>query len=192
VRLIAVCVWPTTFRAARSGSSIHQLIINLKCPPTAAASDPRRRQYKRQAIRAIARALRAALERSTVEAVTWEPIPPSRPAFDEDYDDRLHRVLTSAFGDYDLDLRPLLTQCQPTPADHCSARRLSQDALYRVLRIEPLELERAPLRSANILVDDVLVTGKHFKCCERRLHEALGNIPVCGMFMARRVLARRR
>ncbi|MGH8230450.1 MAG: hypothetical protein ACRESY_01365, partial [Steroidobacteraceae bacterium] len=43
-------------------SSIHQLIVNLKCPPTAAASDPRRGQYKRQAIRAVARALRAAFD----------------------------------------------------------------------------------------------------------------------------------
>jgi predicted amidophosphoribosyltransferase len=38
-----------------------------------------------------------------------------------------------------------------------------------------------------ILFDDVLTTGKHFMCCKRRLREHLGDIPVTGLFIARRV-----
>ena len=43
-----------------------------------------------------------------------------------------------------------------------------------------------------VVVDDVLTTGKHYKCCERRLREVLADIPIGGLFVARRVLARRR
>lgn len=173
-------------------NEVNQLIVNLKCPPSIASIDPRRRHYKRVAIGQIARALRAALSRSAVECATWIPIPTSRPLRDPDYDDRLQRILLAAFGHYALDLRTLLYQSTATASDHASARRISAEALYRVLGLDRALLARAPLRERIVLFDDVLTTGKHYKCCERRLREVLADIPISGLFVARRVLPHRR
>lgn len=131
---------------------------------------------------AVARVLRAALSRSSVESATWIPIPPSRPARDADYDDRLQRLLAQAFDGYDLDLRHLLYQAEVSAPDHTRARRLSAEALYRIV---------GRLRARIVLFDDVLTTGRHYKCCECRLREGLVTIPIGGLFGARRVLPRR-
>ena len=173
-------------------NEVNQLIVNLKCPPSIASIDPRRRHYKCAAIGQIARALRAALSRSAVERATWIPIPTSRPLCDPDYDDRLQCILLAAFGHYALDLRTLLYQSTATASDHASARRISAEALYRLLGLDRALLASAPLREHIVLFDDVLTTGKHYKCCERRLREVLTDIPIRGLFVARRVLPRRR
>jgi hypothetical protein len=178
-------------RGYRAGL-VNQLIANLKCPPSTASSDPRRGYYKRRAIDSIARALRNALSRASVESATWVPIPPSRTARDPDYDDRLRRILAAAFGDYDLDLRALLYQSEGTAADHVSARRLTADALYRIIRLDLELLAVAPPRGRIVLFDDLLTSGKHYKCCERRLRDSLADIPISGLFVARRVLPRHR
>jgi hypothetical protein len=175
-----------------AANRINQLIANLKCPPSIAAADPRRRLYKRQAIGEVARALRAAVSRSWVERATWIPIPTSRPPPDADYDDRLQRVLRQAFGDYALDLRALLYQSEPTAADHASTRRSSFATLHGLIHLDRQLLALAPPRDRIVLFDDVLTTGKHYKCCERRLREALPQIPISGLFVARRILAGRR
>lgn len=174
----------------RAGA-VNQLIVNLKCTPSIAAADPRRMHYKLRAIDRVARALRAALSQPSVESATWIPIPPSRPARDADYDDRLQRILAMAFRNYDLDVRDLLYQSEPTAPDHTRARRLTADALYRVIQLDREVLGLRPPRARIVLFDDVLTTGKHYKCCERRLREALADIPISGLFVARRVLPRR-
>jgi hypothetical protein len=38
------------------------------------------------------------------------------------------------------------------------------DALYWIVQVDPHEPKRAPPRTAIILVEDVLVSGEHFKC----------------------------
>ena len=142
----------------------NQLIVNLKCLPSIASRDPRRMHYKLRAIDDIARALRGALSRSSVECATWIPIPPSRPARNADYDDRLQCILAAAFVDYALDLRTAHHQSEATAADHVSARRSSAAALYRVLGLDRELLAREPLRERIVLFDDVLTSGKHYKC----------------------------
>jgi hypothetical protein len=177
---------------ATAGNRVNQLIGNLKCRPSIARIDARRRHYKREAIGEIARALRAAVSRSWVECATWIPIPTSRPAPDADYDDRLQRILRQAFGDYALDLRAVLHQRRATAADHASARRLSVATLDQLLGLDRALLLSAPVRERVVLFDDVLTTGKHYKCCERCLRQALAQVPILGLFVARRVLHRRR
>ncbi len=184
------CCWLAEYRPGRGyrAGPVNQLILNLKCPPSIAAMDARRRLYKRRAIEEIGQALRGALSRSSVGSATWIPIPPSRAARDADYDDRLSRILQAAFGDYDLDLRPALYQSEGTASDHAGARRLTVDALYRVIGLERELLARRPLRERVVLFDDLLTSGKHYKCCERRLQEVLADVPISGLFVARRVL----
>jgi len=55
--------------------------------------------------------------------------------------------------------------------------------------LEIAQLNALPLRQAIVLFDDVLTTGKHFNCCERRLREVVPtNVPIMGVFIARRIL----
>lgn len=86
----------------------------------------------------------------------------------------------------------LLRQRASTPADHVAARRLSCDSLFELIEVDTRALWQLPLRQRNVLFDDVLTSGKHFKCCQRRLREVLPHIPVCGLFFARRVRSTRR
>jgi predicted amidophosphoribosyltransferase len=170
---------------------VNQLISNLKCRTSVAAANPLRRRHKEHAIEVIACALRSAVGRSWAESATWVPIPPSRALSDPDYDDRLARVLTRAFAGCDLDLRLLLHQSGSTASDHISTTRISCASLYERIHVNAEAIRARPLRERLVLFDDVLTTGKHYKCCERRLRGALPHIPIIGLFLARRVVSGR-
>lgn len=172
------------------GGGTNQLILNFKCKPSVAAAHPARRRYKEQAIRTIAAGLRGAITRESAEKRTWVPIPPSKAEGDVDYDDRLQRALARAFEGYDADIRLLCRQTQSTEADHAAGgARLTPDELFQLLEIDIGALRCAPLRQEIVLFDDVLTTGKHFKCCERRLREVISaDTPIIGLFIARRIL----
>jgi predicted amidophosphoribosyltransferase len=178
-------------RSYRAGG-INQLIRNFKCPPAVARTSPVREIYKRRAIATLAQWLRLAVSRPEAERTTWVPIPPSRCGADPGFDDRLSRTLGLAFEAYDVDVRSLLYQRQNTAADHAAAVRLSAEALHAVLCLDMGALLARPVRERIALFDDVLTSGKHYKCCERRLHEALPATPIHGVFLLRRVFPRRR
>jgi hypothetical protein len=165
-----------------------RLIGNLKCRPTQVALSALRGIYKERAILRAAHALRAAAPRRWVEETSWSPIPPSARLGDADYDDRLLRILDAAFDGYDADIRPLVRQVRTVSADHRNAERLSFTALYALTEVDRTQLLRRPLRAHVVLFDDVLTTGKHFKCAQARLQEALGNIPISTCVLARRAL----
>lgn len=169
--------------------AVRRLIGNFKCPSLVAAASAARLHYKERAIEQIAAALRAAAGRTFVEAATLVPIPPSALPGAPDYDDRLIRTLYRAFAGYDLDVRLLLRQAQGTAPDHRAHRRLRTAALRGLIHLDEEELAARPLRSCIVLFDDVLTTGKHYRCCERRLHEASPEVSICGWFIARRVLS---
>ena len=169
---------------------INRLIADLKCWPSAAASDPSRARQKRAAIAAWAGALRAAFSRRSVEQTTWIPIPPSRVRGRWDHDERLSDILRLAFGHYALDLRNLLYQAVSTPPDHCHLQRIPLGSLQDLIRLDPTMHDVRP-RQRVILFDDLLTTGKHFKCCQRRLRERWPELRIDGLFLARRLLAQR-
>lgn len=171
------------------GGPTNQLIFNYKCKPTVAAANAARGGYKRNAVQIIADGLRRAISQQNAERYTWIPIPPSKVEGDADYDDRMLRTLRRAFQGYDADVRPLLRQTGSTAADHEQQDRLTRDALRALLEVDYVELRLAPVRAGIILVDDVLASGKHFKCCEHRLRETLPDVPIAGVFVARCVWA---
>lgn len=171
------------------GGGTNQLIFNFKCAPSVARANAARNNYKQQAIRTVASGLRTAISQTSVEKLTWVPIPPSKAVGHADYDDRLMRSLAGAFSGYNADVRLLLKQTASTEADHRADNRLSPDALYDLLEIDHVALNSAPVRQGIALFDDVLTTGKHFKCCERRLREVLPEgLPIIGIFIARRIV----
>jgi hypothetical protein len=167
------------------------LIRDFKCSPSAAAVSFRRAASKQRAIVIMAESLRAAVSGRAAQVATWVPIPPSKMPADAEFDDRLMRTLALAFGDYDVDLRQLLYQAQSTPADHLGSTRLTADALLGNLCLDLASLKERPVRQTINLFDDVLTTGKHYKCCERRLRDALPDTPISGVFLLRRALSRR-
>jgi predicted amidophosphoribosyltransferase len=188
------CAYVAEFVSGRSyrAGGLNQLILNFKCTPSAARANPQREHYKRHAIATLAHRLRLAVSRTEAEQSTWVPIPPSRSLDDPDFDDRLSRTLSLAFDSYDVDVRGLLYQVRNTPSDHAADVRLSADMLYELLHIDVAALGARPIRERIALFDDVLTTGKHFKCCERRLRQSLPCVPIAGVFLLRRVLARSR
>lgn len=170
----------------------HRLIQNFKCEPSRTRSDRRRARYKQEAIATFGAWLRQAVPRRLAESCTWVPIPPSQRAEDPDFDDRLARTLQLSFEGYDVDVRSLLSQTSSTPRDHAGRVRLSEQALLQVLRIDEAKLLLRPVRGRVVLFDDVLTSGKHFKCCERRLKEVLPDVPIAGVFLMRRAPPRER
>jgi predicted amidophosphoribosyltransferase len=173
------------------GGAMNRLIANLKCTPSEAAWNRSRTLSKQRAIDSAAQMLRAALSRSLVESVTWIPIPPSHALGDPDFDDRLLRILRRAFSDYNVDVRDILYQVTSTTSDHLGKQRLGVTSLYERISINWYALTARSVRDRLVLFDDVLTTGKHFKCCERRLHGALPAISISGIFLARRALSGR-
>jgi len=167
------------------------ILRDFKCAPSAALARAHLARRKRRAIGFMAGMLRAAVSRSAAQQVTWVPVPPSKARPDPDFDNRLVQTLRIAFRDYDVDVRPLLFQARSTPADHLGRTRLTADALTDNLRLDLSSLGQAPVRQAIHLFDDVLTTGKHYKCCERRLRDSLPHTPVFGVFLLRRALRRR-
>jgi hypothetical protein len=69
---------------------------------------------------------------------------------------------------------------------------LSEQALFEILRIDDAQLARCAVRGRVVLFDDVLTSGKHFKCCERRLKEVMPDVPIAGVFLMRRAPPRNR
>lgn len=171
------------------GGGTNQLIFNFKCKPSIAAANHRRGYWKDKAVQEIAAGMRRVIGQRNSERLTWVPIPPSKAVGHADYDDRLTRTLALAFHGYDVDVRMLLRQSESTKADHESGDRLSPEALYEVLKVDNAVMSERPFRDGIVLFDDLLTTGKHFKCCERRLRETVpGNVPIIGVFVARRIL----
>ncbi len=186
------CAYLSQYSSGRDYRADHcnQLLRNFKCRPSAARIDPRRRHYKQQAIATLALWLRHAVPREQAEECTWVPIPPSKRRGDPDFDDRLPRTLGLAFAGYDVDVRSLLYQVQSTVPDHSHPSRLSVEALYGNLRLDLQSLGCRPLRTCIALFDDLLTSGKHYRCCERRLRQTLPSTPIAGVFLMRRVLRR--
>ena len=171
------------------GGGTNSLIYNFKMRPSDAQANAARRNYKEAAIATVSAGLRHVVSREQIERITWVPIPPSKTAGHPEYDDRLSRALTMACVGSDADIRSLLRRTTSTDADHSTPDRLSPEALYALLEVDAASITVKPLRGTIILFDDVITTGKSFKCCERRLREVIPPATrIIGLFVARRIL----
>jgi hypothetical protein len=182
---ICFYVWEYTAGQRYDFSPTNQLISNLKIKPTQITTSPRRDYYKQPAINHSAAALRGLIQRSWVEQIgTFVPMPTSKIPGDEDFDDRIQRLLSFAFRTLNADIRPMLEQTENTTADHESPDRLSYAALRAITRINEAHAA-APLRANIAVIDDVLNSGKHFKVAQELLARRFPGIPVIGIFVAR-------
>ena len=165
-------------------SPTNQLIFNLKKSP-----DRRGRaewHYKEQAIREVARALRAAIKQEYLDTITFVPIPPSKVKADRLYDDRMTRVLEAIRPEPPLDIRELIVQTASTQAAHDSQNRPSPQDIEALYEVDVALIH--PPRDLIFIVDDVLTTGAHFQAVKSLLASEFPQTPVAGIFAARRVL----
>ena len=182
---VCFCVWEYTAGRRYDFSPTNQLISNLKIKPGQITISPRRDYYKQQAINHSAAALGHLIQSSWVEEIgTFVPMPTSKIPGHADFDDRIQRLLNSAFPTLKADIRPLLEQTVSTAADHENPDRLSYSALRAITRINEAHAS-APLRANIAVVDDVLNSGKHFKVARELFAQRFPGIPVIGIFVAR-------
>lgn len=174
-------------RESYSASPTNQLVLNFKISPEKLCDTPGRIVHKGRAIAEVARALSCATRSSALERYTWIPLPPSKIVGHAGYDDRGTRVLAAAFNGRGADIRSILKQTESTEGDHARANRLSYEELCAITTIDSTQLALGPVRERIVLFDDVLTSGKHFKCGVETLRAAGLTQPIVGVFIARSV-----
>ena len=164
-------------------SDTNQLIYNFK------KSVDRRGlpewKYKKKAIREAAAAFRSGLGNEFLEEVTLVPVPPSKAKDDPLYDDRLIRMLEAIRHDPPVDVREFVVQEDSTEAAHSLGVRPSPDEIEARYRIDEDLAITSPKTLA--VVDDILTTGAHYRALHSILSKRFQGIPICGLFIARRV-----
>jgi predicted amidophosphoribosyltransferase len=173
-----------------SGGETNQLIANFKIKPSELMRNPARTKWKRQAIREVGDMLRAVIvPQQAAESFTWVPVPTSKIEDHVDHDTRLLDALKHGFREYDVDVRQLIYQTVSTESDHSSQSRLSKEDLMEILEVDHDLWDKKPTRHGGIvLFDDVLTSGKHYRCCVEKLEEhTKPDTKIHGVFVARRV-----
>lgn len=168
-------------------SRTNALIADLKVKPRGAA--PTEAQSKEQAIIQCAEALRSALDPVWLRDATVVPMPSSKALDHPDHDDRMERICI-ALG-REVDVRSLLRQRYSLPAAHEASKgeRPSVDKLFRIMAVGETRVE--PVPNHIVVVDDVLTSGTHYRAAHQRLRTHFPDLPISGLFIARRKFAPR-
>ena len=164
-------------------SKTNQLIFNFKKSVDRRGKPDWR--YKEQAIRTIAQGFQQAIGEEKLRQITFVPMPPSKAKDDPLYDDRMVRML-NLIQTPPVDVRVLIVQNQSMLAAHGSENRPPPQILRSAYRLETSLMEKAPINCIAI-VDDVLTTGSHFKAAQLMLNAHVPEVPIFGIFVARRV-----
>lgn len=166
-----------------SFSTTNQLISNLKKKPSREHLYEYR--YKRGAMRDCSGWLSGAINHSWLNGATLVPIPPSKARSDPEYDDRMTQICRNILVPFPLDVRELVVQNASTAAAHESSERLTVEELLEIYEID--ETIAAPTSQRIAIVDDVLTAGTHYRAMQILLSGRFSNVPIVGMFIARRV-----
>lgn len=167
-----------------SFSATNQLISNLKKKPSQA--DQPHYWYKGQAIGTCGRALGAALNPAWLGSATLVPVPGSKATDHPEYDDRMERICR-LMRQPAPDVRALVRQAASTTASHEAGQgdRVTVEDLLDLYSID--ETIAAPAPQAIGIVDDVLTAGTHYRAMHTVLAARFPNVPIIGLFVARRV-----
>lgn len=166
-------------------SSTNSLISNLKKKPS--LLDANQSYYKDRAIYDAASALRQTLNPNALQNVTLVPVPGSKAPGHPDYDPRMDRVCSLISST--IDIRNLVVQTDSTEAAHEAGDgdRITVQQLLDVYQIDEALVQ--PVPTTIWIMDDVLTAGTHFKAMQIILAQRFPEIPVFGVFIARRVFA---
>jgi hypothetical protein len=172
-----------TARKGYTFSATNDLIINFK-----KLMDRQGRpewSYKEQAIQTAALALRAAWQDAALDVLSFVPIPPSKAKSDPLYDDRITRMFYKIRQQPPVDVRELILQTRSTNPVHSSDTRMCPEELEALYTVDEA-FAQPPIKQIAI-VDDVLITGAHFRAAKSIVTRRFPTIKVVGLFIARRV-----
>ena len=141
-----------------------------------------------EAIAHAGHALKTFISREFTETLaTFVPIPCSKAVADPEYDNRLAKVLASAFYGWNADVRDVLSIKHSTPTDdagdHESVERLAFNGSLAITELEG-SLDPVP-RQIIVIVDDVLNSGKDFKVAQSLIRARYPSADIRGVFLAR-------
>ncbi|MGH7024187.1 MAG: hypothetical protein ACREEB_11440 [Caulobacteraceae bacterium] len=171
-----------TARAGWQHSSTNRLIINLKKKRETRHTP--QWAHKQRAIHDIAQVISRNLNAAALANTMIVPIPPSKPAGNPGYDDRMVRV-AHAINSPAVVNEVLVTTCE-REAMHVAQHRRDRDALRATLAVRANLIPA--ITNQIILLDDVLTTGCSFGVCKSMLLEHCPDAKVLGIFVARRVI----
>jgi len=172
-----------TARKGYAFSPTNRLIFNLK--KGMERRDRPEWRYKAVAIQTVADALRAALNDKARQTLTFVPVPPSKAKADPLYDDRLAQVLQAIWPGQGTDIREMVVQPTSTDAVHDRDDRPTPAELETRYVIEQRLTHPKP--QAFAVVDDMITTGAHYVAIRNILRRVYPDIPIMGIFIARRV-----
>jgi hypothetical protein len=166
-----------------SFSATNNLISNLKKKPSTRLKPGY--QYKQQAVTRCATALSSTLNPAWLDEATLVPVPGSKVQGHVDYDDRIERICRGVRQQ--IDVRALVQQTSSTEASHeaVAGSRVTVEELLSVYRINETLVTPAPISIG--IIDDVLTAGTHFRAMDTILRKRFPDIPIVGIFIARRV-----
>jgi hypothetical protein len=167
-----------------SFSTTNNLISNLKKKPSQSGLPGY--HYKARAIRECAQHLRGALNPDWVRDATFVPTPGSKARVHPDFDDRIVQIC-QLLCQPPPDVRGLVIQIDSTAASHevAPGERVTVEELLAVYQIDETLAVPPPRKIA--IVDDVLTAGTHFRAMHTVLARRFPEVPIVGIFVARRV-----
>ena len=170
-----------TGRNGRPFSLIGTLIQDLLQPRDPAVE---KQEYRKdRALGRVAQWLHEVFDPASVAEATFVPLPQSGSGVRTDSDDRMFRILKRCADG--LDVRRLI-EFAGSKADGESGLRAGPDLLYENMRVVLALTEPKP--RAIFLVDDLLTTGANFVAAKRRILQVMPDVPVFGLFVARKAL----
>jgi len=175
-----------TSRKGFQHSQTNQLVLNLK-----KGMDRRGRpewRYKQEAIEKAGRTLGAVLSQNALDNFTFVPVPPSKAKSDSLYDDRMVQVVRHIRAGRPVDGRELILQHTSTEPAHDRDQRPTPEDIAALYEINEQFVSQPRHPVALIIVDDVLTTGAHFKATQAVLKKQFPEVPIFGLFVARRAI----
>lgn len=162
-------------------SNANSFINNLKKSPKTRGTWQWR--HKQKAIRVAAKTLLRELPDEWLSDSTFVPVPPSKAKNHPEYDDRMLQILAKL----NVDVREVVYQTHTMTAAHESENRHSVDELAENYEIDEDQTEPAPTHI--VIIDDMITAGAHFRAVSRVLHERFPDVPISGVFLARRIFS---
>ncbi len=175
-----------TARRGFEASETNQIIKNIKKPP-----DRRGRQewfYKERDLQRAATELRGALNPAWLRIATIVPVPPHVVKGDPLHDDRVLQIAKLMGGGGQIEVRELVVQIATIDPSHQSVSRPRPNELRGNYRLDDTICEPSPGTIA--VLDDLLTAGAHFRAIKDMLSERFPEVPIVGIFYARRIVPR--
>lgn len=171
--------------AARQGythSDTNQIIANLKKKPE--LKNTGQWPHKVRAMAKVSLSIARNLTPDGLSNSTFVPMPSSKTKQHPQYDDRMAQVVRGIGAN--IDMREILATITDRDPMHESSKRRDPEELEKSISVDQSLITKKPNRI--LLIDDLLTTGCSFKVCSKIIRQVWPDIPIVGIFVARRVI----